>query len=102
MASYKQSPYEGQAKLAIARIYEAQKKPDLALRTYDELSQSASAMMLMSEVLNRKERLLAEHPELAATNAASALPTTNPVAVSAPPSTAPRESNAPAATPTKP
>ena len=92
---YKQSGLEGQARLALARIYEAQGKHDLALRTYDDLTKSAAMMTLMSEVLNRKERLLADHPELAPTNAASEFITTNFVSGPSAPAAAPKETSAP-------
>lgn len=71
------------AKLATARIYEAKKQPELALRIYDELTKAANLSnsgTAGSEALIRREDLLAHNPGLAKTNApAVALPspTTN-------------------------
>jgi predicted negative regulator of RcsB-dependent stress response len=60
----------GDAKLAMARIYEAKKQPELALRAYDELTKSAAMMdSTASEAFMRRQDLLSQHPELAKTNA---------------------------------
>ena len=94
LTRYKQSGFDAQARLAIARIYEAQNKPEMALKAYDEMMQSISVMTLLAEVLSRKDRLLNDHPELA-TNVVSEI-TTNVVSGPAQPVAAPAPASPPA------
>ena len=58
-------------KLAIARVYEANEQPELAFKTYEELTQSLTSPRSV-EATTRKERLSAQFPELAVTNAPAA------------------------------
>lgn len=54
-------------KLAIARIYEANEQPELAFKTYEELTENLTNPR-SAEATSRKERLSAQFPELAVTN----------------------------------
>jgi tetratricopeptide (TPR) repeat protein len=75
---YPNSSVLDDAKLSIARLYEAKKMPELALRAYDELMKSAAAGGManaVSEAMARREDLVAKHPELAKTNAVPAAAT---------------------------
>jgi len=53
------------AKLTLARLYEDQNKPDQALKLYDDLSRSQNQYdPWAGEAKERRETLLAKHPEL--------------------------------------
>jgi hypothetical protein len=54
--------------LTLARLFEEQNKPDQALRNYDELARIQSQNdPWAGEARERRELLLAKHPELRAT-----------------------------------
>ncbi len=54
-----------QAKLAIGRLYESENQFEKALNSYSELEKSTTALdMWKSEAVDRREKLLAHHPEL--------------------------------------
>jgi outer membrane protein assembly factor BamD (BamD/ComL family) len=69
----------GQAKLALARLHAGRNEPAQALKIYEEFTRSSSPSVWGSEALRRREQLLAQHPDLAKTNAPAATPapTTN-------------------------
>jgi predicted negative regulator of RcsB-dependent stress response len=70
------------AKLALARIYESQKKPDQALRIYNELLAPKPGAQpgetRNAAALQKKEALLRVHPELSTNITARLLPTLAP------------------------
>jgi len=77
-----------EARLAIARIYEFKKQPQLALQSYEEITRTNLMSAVSAEANTRKEQLLAKHPELAKTNApgrsvTGLVPTPAPLAPSA-------------------
>lgn len=68
------------AKLTLARLYEEQNKPDQAMRYYDELARIPDPRdPWAGEAKDRREALLAKHPELRPTP-----PAATPSATSAP------------------
>ena len=67
-SGYPNSAVAGQAKLAIARLYEARNEPAQALKIYDELARPTAPTGWSSEAGKRREDLLSRHPELAKTN----------------------------------
>jgi TolA-binding protein len=69
------------AKFALGRIYEAKKQPEQALRAYEELTKAGVMSSVSAEAASRKQAILAQHPELAATNAPAAT-TTLPLSLS--------------------
>ncbi len=76
-----------QAKLGLARVYEAGNDPAQALRIYHELTRPNAQSAWSSEAAMRREQLLSKHPELVKTNAppASILSTiSNPTSESLP------------------
>lgn len=66
---YPNSSVLDDAKLAIARIYEAKNQPEQAYRIYDELVKGGVMGSAASEAMTRKSDLLAKHPEYGKTNA---------------------------------
>jgi predicted negative regulator of RcsB-dependent stress response len=60
------------SKLAIARIYQSKKQPEMALRIYDELARGGAMGGSASEAMMRKQELLSKYPNLAPTNAPAA------------------------------
>ena len=88
---YPNSAVLNDAKLGIARIYEAKNQPELALAQYEELSKPGLMSTATAEAMARKKDLLLKNPELAQTNTAFAIGTTQVVAAN---------TNLPAATPT--
>jgi len=79
MAAYQNLPVRfpgagvlSDAKLAMARIYEAKKQPEAALRLYDEITKAGMMDSSASEAYLRRNDLLTQHPELAKTNAPAA------------------------------
>ncbi len=76
--AYANSSLAADAKLALARIYEAQKKPDQALRLYNELLApkpgAQPGEIGNSAAFQKKEALLRVHPELSTNLAAKAVP----------------------------
>jgi TolA-binding protein len=75
-ARYPQSPEAEQAKLAVARIYEARNQPDQALRIYNELTASkpgTASSMANPELLQKKEALLRKYPNLNTNTATTAV-----------------------------
>jgi predicted negative regulator of RcsB-dependent stress response len=68
---YPNSTVLDDAKLAIARLFELKNQPEQALPIYDELAKPGAMRAASSQALMRREDLLARHPELVATNAAS-------------------------------
>ena len=52
-----------QAKQALARIYEAKKQPEQALKLYDELTRGASGRN-NPELMMKRSQLLKEYPYL--------------------------------------
>jgi predicted negative regulator of RcsB-dependent stress response len=71
-ARYPNSGAFGQAKLALARLYEARNEPAQALKIYEEFARSPSPTVWASEAAQRREQLIALHPDLAKTNAPAA------------------------------
>ncbi len=65
---YPGSVAASQAKLGLARLYEAKGDPAQALKIYDELARPASSSGWGPEAFARREQLLAHHPELAKAN----------------------------------
>ncbi len=94
---YPNSSVLDDVKLALARIYEAKNQPELALRTYEELAKPGGMGTATAEAMTRKSALLARHPELAKTNAATSTNVTGTVTAQ----TMVVSSNAPAAVGTK-
>jgi predicted negative regulator of RcsB-dependent stress response len=67
------------AKLTLARLYEEQNKPDQALRNYDELARIPDPRdPWAGEAKERRELLLAKHPELRPAPPAATTPTATP------------------------
>lgn len=66
--AYANSSVADDAKLALARIFESQKKPDQALRLYNELLAprpgAQPGQIPHGQAYERKEALLRQHPEL--------------------------------------
>ncbi len=88
IARFRDTAEAGQAKLALARIDEAQKHPEQALQIYDEMTRSnVTANAWSSAAGMKREELLQKYPQLA-TNSTK-------VTVSAP-ALAPATTNAPA------
>ena len=82
--AYSNSAVADDAKLSLARIYDMQKKPDQALRLYNELlaprpgAQPGEARNAAAAA--RKEALLREHPELSTNAPVRPLPSALPAA----------------------
>jgi tetratricopeptide (TPR) repeat protein len=78
VTAYASTAIADDAKLALARIYELTKKPDQALRLYNELLApkpgSQPGMMGNPAAFEQKESLLRAHPELDTNVAARPLP----------------------------
>ena len=76
--AYSNSSVADDAKLALARIYESQKKPDQALRIYNELLApkpgAQPGEMQNAAASRKKEALLRLHPELSTNITARPLP----------------------------
>ncbi len=93
--AYSNSSLADDAKIALARIYEAQKKPDQALRIYNELLAPKPGAQpgetRNTAAFQKKEALLRLHPELSTNSTARPLPALAPTAST---------SNAPAASAT--
>jgi TolA-binding protein len=79
LTRFPKSALTDEAKLALARIYEAKGQPDLAFKTYEEIARPGTVTAASSQAAQRKQQLLAAHPELAKTNAAATITTTAPV-----------------------
>jgi TolA-binding protein len=62
---YPRSALIDESKLALARIYETKSQPDLALKTYEEIARPGTSGSASSQAMQRKQQLLAAHPELA-------------------------------------
>ncbi|MBI3414036.1 MAG: tetratricopeptide repeat protein [Verrucomicrobia bacterium] len=73
-----------QARLAMARIYEAKNQPELALKAYDELAKAKDVNVWNSEARTLREALLQKHPQLAPTNAPAAASAAPPGAITIP------------------
>lgn len=92
-AAYANSSVADDAKLALGRIYESQKKPDQALRIYNELMAPKPGMAPGQggnpQAYSRKESLLRAHPELNTNLLARPLPAPvlQPATNAAPPAT---------------
>lgn len=54
-----------QARLALGRLYETKNQPELALKSYDELTKDEARSVWSSEAMELRERLLARFPNLA-------------------------------------
>ncbi|HOX02886.1 MAG TPA: tetratricopeptide repeat protein [Candidatus Paceibacterota bacterium] len=67
--TYANQPAAQQARLAIARICEAKQQHAKAVQLYDDLLAQPDRGYWAAEARERRERLLAAHPELAKTNA---------------------------------
>lgn len=71
-AKYPGESVAGQAKLALARLYESRKQPEVALKLYDDLIRARDAGAFAQVATERRESLVRMHPELSTTNAAPA------------------------------
>lgn len=67
LARYPKAWLLADTRMALARIYEAKKQPQLALQMYEEITQTNLMSSVSGEAMTRKERLLAKNPELAKT-----------------------------------
>ncbi|HKS35634.1 MAG TPA: tetratricopeptide repeat protein [Verrucomicrobiae bacterium] len=67
-ARYPNSAVAGQAKLALARLYEAKNEPAQAIRIYEELTRPNAPSVWASEAARHRDDLLSRHPELVKTN----------------------------------
>lgn len=67
IARYPKAWLIAETRLAIARIYEATKQPQLALQMYDEITRTNLMTATSGEAMTRRERLLSSHPELVKT-----------------------------------
>jgi TolA-binding protein len=80
--AYANSSLADDAKVALARIYESQKKPDQALRIYNELLApkpgAQPGEMRNAAAFQKKEALLRVHPELSTNTTARPLPALTP------------------------
>jgi tetratricopeptide (TPR) repeat protein len=65
---YGNAPVANQAKLALARLYDARNDSAQALKLYDELSRPTAQSAWGPEASMYREQLLQRHPELARTN----------------------------------
>ncbi len=61
-----------QAKLAVARLFEAKSQPEKAYEIYQELVRPTAMTLWSQEANQRREELVRKFPQLAATNAPSA------------------------------
>jgi predicted negative regulator of RcsB-dependent stress response len=68
LSQFPQSSVVTDARFAIARLFEGKKQPEMALRTYEEMTRTNSYSGKNTEALMRKELLLAKYPELAKAN----------------------------------
>src|SRR5207253_7437499 len=70
--AYASSSVANEARLAMARIYEAKNQPAEALKLYDDLTRGGPMSMRAQDATMRRNQLLKAHPELdkPATNAA--------------------------------
>jgi predicted negative regulator of RcsB-dependent stress response len=74
-----------QARLGLARLYEARNDFAPALRIYDELTRGGAQSGWSSEAAMRREQLLSKHPELTKTNAPlSSVTVSNPPSATLP------------------
>jgi predicted negative regulator of RcsB-dependent stress response len=64
LARYPSESVAGQARIALGRIYEAKKQPDVALKYYDEILKSSARSGWASEAGQFREMLLAKNPNL--------------------------------------
>jgi predicted negative regulator of RcsB-dependent stress response len=88
------------AKLGAARVYEGKKQFDSALRIYEELAKPAAGMGSATSLANdRRQALLAAHPELAKTNAPAAAAATMVVPAKTNAAAVPASGGAPARKP---
>jgi hypothetical protein len=69
IARYSSEPVAGQATLAMGRLYEVKNQPELALKTYDDLTKGNVVSAWSAEARTLREALLQNHPNLAPTNA---------------------------------
>jgi predicted negative regulator of RcsB-dependent stress response len=72
IANYPDEPVAVHAKLAMGRLYEAKNQPELALKTYEDLTKGKEANIWSAEARTLRETLLQNHPNLAPTNAPTA------------------------------
>jgi tetratricopeptide (TPR) repeat protein len=80
LSRYPQAWLLAETRLAVARIHEARKQPQLAIQMYEEITRTNLMSSVSGEAMTRKERLLEKHPELAKTIA----PPTNQVSTPLP------------------
>ncbi len=78
VTQYPRASLVNDARFATARIYEAKKQPELALKTYEDMSRTNSASTKATEAMMRKEHLFTKYPELAKTSAAASSVTNQP------------------------
>ena len=64
--TYSTDPVADPARLALARIYEVQNKPEEALKLYDIVTKPGAISVWSSEAGGRREILLQRNPKLAA------------------------------------
>lgn len=70
----------GQAKLALARLYESRQQPEVALKLYDDLIRARDAGAFAQLATERRESLLRAHPTLSSpASASSPAPVTSSV-----------------------
>ena len=67
-----------QAKLAVARLFEAKQQPDKAYEIYQELVRPTTMTLWSQEANQRREELVRKFPQLAATNTPAAVMTNAP------------------------
>lgn len=67
-----------QAKLAVARLFEAKSQPDKAYEIYQELVRPTAMTLWSQEANQRREELVRKFPQLAMTNAPAAVMTNAP------------------------
>jgi len=80
IAKYPADAVASRAKLATALIYESKSQFEQAFKVYDEMAKQVTASSSTSDADNRRERLLQQHPNLAALIAPPAAPTNLPSA----------------------
>lgn len=105
VAKYPEEPVAGRAQLAIAALHEARGQFAEALKMYDSLVASRTSGRAGMEASVKREALLKQHPELAATITPAPLPVAIPMGDGAPPLTATNPvaaGNAPAPAPATP
>lgn len=105
VAKYPEEPVAGRAQLATAMLHEARGQFAEALKIYDSLMADRNSGRAGMEASVKREALLKQHPELAATIAPAPPPVAIPMGDGAPPATATNPaaaSNAPVPAPVVP